>query len=236
MVEIRALAFDIFGTTVDWYTGVATQVAEVFAESGAEVDAGQFANEWRAEYAPSMQRVRDGQRGWANLDVLHAESLELLLRRHGLADTLDATTRGRMVRAWHRLPAWDDSVAGLARLRTRYVIATLSNGGFALLTNLVKAAGLPFDCVISAELMRAYKPDPTVYRTAAELLDVAPAEMLMVAAHGRDLEAAAGVGLRTAFVERPREHGPYPGADRTADVTSDITVSSFHELADRLGC
>jgi len=234
VVEIRALAFDIFGTTVDWYTGVATQVAEVFAESGAEVDAGQFANEWRAEYAPSMQRVRDGQRGWANLDVLHAESLELLLRRHGLADALDATARGRMVRAWHRLPAWDDSVAGLARLRTRYVIATLSNGGFALLTNLVKAAGLPFDCVISAELMRAYKPDPTVYRTAAELLDVAPAEMLMVAAHGRDLEAAAGVGLRTAFVERPREHGPYPGADR--DVTSDIAMTSFHELADRLGC
>jgi 2-haloacid dehalogenase len=168
-----------------------------------------------------MQRVRDGQRGWANLDVLHAESLELLLRRHGLADAV-SPARGRMVRAWHRLPAWDDSVAGLARLRTRYVIATLSNGGFALLTNLVKAAGLPFDCVISAELMRAYKPDPTVYRTAAELLDVAPAEMLMVAAHGRDLEAAAGVGLRTAFVERPREHGPYPGADRppTSPATS----------------
>jgi 2-haloacid dehalogenase len=236
VAEIRVLACDVFGTTVDWYTGVTTQLSEVFTELGLSVDAGAFANEWRAEYVPSMQRVRDGQRGWANLDVLHAESLDLLLDRHGLAGAVDPLSRARMVRAWHRLPAWSDTVAGLARLRTRYVTATLSNGGFALLTNLVKAEALPFDCVISAEMVRAYKPDPRVYRAAADLLDVAPAEVLMVAAHGGDLAAAAAVGLRTAFLERPREHGPYPGADRAADVTSDITVTSFPELADRLGC
>jgi len=236
VAEIRVLTCDVFGTTVDWYTGVAAGVSEVFSELGLSVDAGAFANEWRAEYVPSMQRVRDGQREWANLDVLHAESLDLLLRRHGIADTVSPAARAMMVRAWHRLPAWSDTLPGLERLRTRYVIATLSNGGFALLTNLVKAERLPFDCVISAELVRAYKPDPRVYRAAADLLDVAPAEILMVAAHGRDLEAAAGVGLRTAFVERPREHGPYPGADRAADVTSDITVTSFLDLADHLGC
>jgi 2-haloacid dehalogenase len=236
VAEIRVLACDVFGTTVDWYTGVATQVSSVFTELGLSVDAGRFAVEWRAEYVPSMQRVRDGQREWANLDVLHAESLDHLLRRHDIADAVSSAARARLVRAWHRLPAWDDTVAGLERLRTRYVVATLSNGGFALLTHLVKAERLPFDCIVSAELVRAYKPDPRVYRAAADLLDVAPAEMLMVAAHGRDLEAAAGVGLRTAFVERPREHGPDHDAERAADVTSDIAVTSFLELADRLNC
>jgi 2-haloacid dehalogenase len=236
VAEIRVLACDVFGTTVDWYTGVATQLSSAFSELGVSVDAGAFANEWRAEYVPSMQRVRDGQREWANLDVLHAESLDLLLHRHGLADAVSPAARAMMVRAWHRLPAWDDTLPGLERLRTRYVIATLSNGGFALLTHLVKAERLPFDCIISAEMVRAYKPDPRVYRAAADLLDVAPAEVLMVAAHGRDLAAAAGVGLRTAFVERPREHGPFPGADRAADVTSDIAVTSILELADHLAC
>ena len=234
--SVRAIACDIFGTTVDWYGGVATQVAEVFTELGIGVDAGVFASLWRDRYGPSMQRVRDGERDWANLDVLHRESLDALLRHHAIADAVDERARVRMVHAWHRLPAWDDTVAGLARLRSRFVVATLSNGGFALLTNLVKAAQLPFDCIVSAELFRAYKPDPRVYRGAAELLDVAPAQLLMVAAHGRDLDGAAGQGLRTAFLERPREKGPHGQADRAAEVTSDIVVSSFLELADLLGC
>jgi 2-haloalkanoic acid dehalogenase type II len=135
VAEIRVLACDVFGTTVDWYTGVATQLSSAFSELDVSVDAGAFANEWRAEYVPSMQRVRDGQREWANLDVLHAESLDLLLRRHGLADAVSPAARAMMVRAWHRLPAWDDTLPGLERLRTRYVTATLSNGGFALLTH-----------------------------------------------------------------------------------------------------
>jgi 2-haloacid dehalogenase len=234
--SLRVVACDIFGTTVDWYTGVATQLAEIFDELRIQVDTGEFANQWRDRYGPSMQRVRDGERGWANLDVLHRESLDALLTGHGIAGMVDDGARDRMVHAWHRLPAWDDAAAGLFRLRNRYVIAALSNGGFALLTNLVRFARLPVDCIVSAELIRAYKPDPRVYRGAAELLDVAPGQILMVAAHGQDLDGAAAVGLRTAFLERPREKGPHRGADRAADVTSDLSVSSFLELADALGC
>jgi 2-haloacid dehalogenase len=235
MEPVRVVACDIFGTTVDWYTGVTRQVARVFEDVGVTVEAGLFASQWRELYGPSMQRVRDGERGWANLDVLHRESLDSLLRRHDIADAVDEASRIRLVHAWHRLPAWDDTVAGLARLRTRFVTATLSNGGFALLTNLVKAAGLPFDCVVSAELFQAYKPDPRVYRGAADLLDVAPDQIVLVAAHGQDIDGAAAAGLRTAFLERPREKGPHGEADRAADVNSDWTASSFLELADRLG-
>jgi 2-haloacid dehalogenase len=234
--SIRVVACDIFGTTVDWYTGVASQVADVFTEIGVAVDAGEFANSWRDQYGPSMQRVRDGERDWANLDVLHRESLDALLRRYDVADAVDEVARARMVRAWHRLPAWDDAVAGLARLRTRYLTGALSNGGFALLTNLVKAAQLPFDAIVSAELIRAYKPDLRVYLGAARLLDVDPGQILMVAAHGRDLEGAAAAGMRTAFLERPREKGPDRDAERAADVTSDVSGASFVELADALGC
>jgi 2-haloacid dehalogenase len=233
---VRVVACDVFGTTVDWYTGVATQAAEVFEEHGVSVDAGLFASQWRELYGPSMQRVRDGERDWANLDVLHRESLDGLLQRHDIAGAVDEASRVRLVRAWHRLPAWDDTVEGLARLRTRFVTATLSNGGFALLTTLVKAAGLPFDCVVSAELFHAYKPDPRVYLGAADLLDVAPDQIVLVAAHARDIEGAAAAGLRTAFVERPTEKGPHGDADRPSDVSCDWTVSSFVELADRLGC
>jgi 2-haloacid dehalogenase len=234
--QIRVIACDIFGTTVDWYTGVATQLAEVLGPLGIDLDPGEFANRWRDQYGPSMQRVRTGERGWANLDQLHRESLDGLLDEYGVADAVDEAARVRLTRAWHRLPAWDDTVAGLARLRTRYLVTTLSNGGFALLTNLVKTAGLPFDCVLSAELFRHYKSDPEVYRGATELLDVAPAEVLMVAAHKWDLAGAAAAGLQTAFVERPGEKGPHRAADRAADVTSDYAASSFTELADQLRC
>ncbi len=234
MVDV--IACDIFGTTVDWYTGVAEQVADVFGGAGVELDAGRFANAWRDMYAPSMQRVRDGERAWAYLDTLHRESLDELLQRHGVAAAVDAAARVRLVHAWHRLPAWDDAAPGLARLRTRYVVAALSNGGFALLVNLAKAAGLPLDCVISAELARSYKPDPQVYHTAARLLDTEPGRMLMVAAHKWDLDGARAAGLHTAFLERPREQGPHRSADRAADVGSDYVASSFVELADQLGC
>lgn len=234
--SIQVVACDIFGTTVDWHSGVAAQAAEIFDECGVGLDAGQFASQWRDQYVPSMQRVRDGAREWANLDVLHRESLDTLLAGHGVADAVDEGARARLVRAWHRLPAWEDTVAGLARLRARYVIAALSNGGFALLTHLVKAAGLPCDCILSAELVRAYKPDPRVYGAAAQLLAVDPAQVLMVAAHWWDLHGAAAAGLRTAFLERPREKGPHRDADRAADGASDFSVSSFVQLADELGC
>jgi 2-haloacid dehalogenase len=234
--EIRVLAVDVFGTTVDWYTGVASQLAELFGSLGLAVDAGGFASAWRGRYLPSMRRVQDGARPWAYLDTLHRESLDDLLVEHGIADRLDESARRAAVHAWHRLPPWPDSAPGLARLRTRYVLAALSNGGFALLTHLVKAGRLPFDCIVSAELARSYKPDPQVYRTAAALLDVQPGQVLMVAAHAWDLAGAAAAGLRTAFVERPAEKGPHRSADRATDATSDLAATSFADLADQLGC
>jgi 2-haloacid dehalogenase len=234
--EVSVLAFDIFGTTVDWRTGVADQVARISAERGAPLDGGAFADEWRDRYLPAMATVRTGRREWCHLDTLHRESLDELLDLHGVGAAFDEAARAELVRAWHRLPAWEDSVAGLDRLRARYVVAALSNGGFALLTHLTKAAGLPFDCILSADLARTYKPDPAVYLTAAGLLDVDPARVLMVAAHGWDLDGAARAGLRTVFVERPAEKGPLRQADRAADVKSDLAVGGFHALADALGC
>ncbi|AKH81239.1 haloacid dehalogenase [Streptomyces sp. CNQ-509] len=232
--SVRALAFDIFGTTVDWRTGVAEQVARLAARRGVELDGAGFADEWREMYLPSMGRVNSGERGWAYLDVLHRESLDELLERHGVGAAFGDADRAELVRAWHRLPAWDDAAAGLTRLRGRYVVAALSNGGFALLTHLVKAAGLPFDCILSAELAQHYKPDPSPYLTAARLLDVAPGELLMVACHGWDLAGARDAGLRTAFVSRPLEKGPGGGAD--ADVPADVAARDFTLLADLLGC
>jgi 2-haloacid dehalogenase len=223
---VRVVACDIFGTTVDWYTGVAEQVREVL---GIE-DAGAFASEWRDMYLPSMARVRDGEREWVYLDTLHRESLDELVRRRGL--DVGVAQRERLVRAWHRLPAWPDAVSGLARLSLHHTVAALSNGGFALLTNLVKSAGLPFDCVLSAELARTYKPDPAVYATAAGLLDVHPHEVLMVAAHTWDIDGAREAGMRTAFLLRPQEKGPHRDADREAEA--DLSVASFNELADVL--
>jgi 2-haloacid dehalogenase len=233
---IRALAVDIFGTTVDWRTGVAARVAAVAAAHGARLDPGSFTDAWRDRYLPSLQRVNNGERTWAYLDTLHRESLDELIDEHQVADKFGDSARRELVHAWHRLPAWADSSAGLERLRSRHTVAALSNGGFALMTNLVKAAALPFDCILSAELAHAYKPASVVYLKAAELLDVDPAEILMVAAHRWDLEGARAAGLRTAFVERPREKGPHRTADRTGDVTSDLTATSFTDLADALGC
>jgi 2-haloacid dehalogenase len=225
-MDIRVVACDIFGTTVDWYTGVADQVAGLLPD----VDAGEFAQRWREKYLPSMDRVRGGERPWAYLDTLHRESLDELLTELGV--DADETTRRRLVLAWHRLPAWPDAPAGLAAINREYVTAALSNGGFALITNLVK--GLPFDCVLSAELAGTYKPAAAVYLTAANLLDVAPEQVLMVAAHKWDLEGARAAGLRTAFVDRPREKGPRRRADRAEDVACDLYASDLVDLAGRL--
>lgn len=233
---IQVVACDIFGTTVDWFTGVSEQAADVFASAGVDLDAEVFANDWRDMYLPAMQRVRDGERPWAYLDTLHRESLDSLLERHGVGAAVDGRARARLVRAWHLLPAWPDAADGLARLRTRYTVAALSNGGMALLTRMMKAADLRFDCILSAELAQTYKPAPQVYRTAARLLDIDPAQVLMVAAHGWDIDGAREAGLRTAFLERPAEKGPQRKADRADDTTSDLAVSSFMELAETLGC
>ncbi|WP_037077802.1 haloacid dehalogenase type II [Pseudonocardia spinosispora] len=232
---MKVLAFDIFGTTVDWRTGVAEQVADIAVRHGVELDAGRFTDEWRDRYLPSMGRVNRGERDWAYLDTLHRETLDELLVARNLDGLFDEETRWELVRTWHRLPAWPDAVEGLTRIRARYPVAALSNGGFALMTGLIKAAGLPFDCILSAELAKAYKPDPRPYRTTAALLDVPPEEVLMVACHNWDLDGAQAAGLRTAFVERPREKGPHRTADRSTPGR-DHSVASFTDLATILDC
>jgi 2-haloacid dehalogenase len=234
--EIEVLAFDVFGTTVDWWTGTTRQIAAIAAAHGIDVDAPGLADAWRDRYLPSMARVRSGARPWTSLDTLHRESLDDLLERFGVADRCDEPVRQQLVRSWYRLPAWADVAAGLERLRRRYLVVALSNGGFALLTHLVKDVGLRFDAIVSAELARTYKPDPAVYRTAAGLLGVPPQRMLMVACHAWDIAGAYAAGLRTAFLERPAEKGPHRAADRAADTQADLVVRGVDELATALGC
>jgi 2-haloacid dehalogenase len=226
-VDVRALVFDVFGTVVDWRDGVARDVRRLLPG----VDGEAFADAWRERYAPSMDRVRRGEREWANLDALHRESLDALLVEY--AQDPDEETRAELVLAWHRLDPWPDTVAGLTRLRERYVLATLSNGNVALLVDMAKRAGLPWDAVLSAELFGHYKPDAEVYDGAARLLGLAPQQVLMVAAHVDDLAAARGCGLRTAYVHRPHELGPR-GVPPATDHAADLTVTSLTDLAARL--
>jgi 2-haloacid dehalogenase len=234
--EIDVVAFDVFGTCVDWWTGITRRIARIATAHGIAVDAAALAGAWRDRYLPAMARVRDGGRPWTPLDTLHRESLDDLLEVFGVGDRVGEGARQELVRGWYRLPAWDDVAGGVERLRARYLVVALSNGGFALLTHLVKEAGLRFDAIVSSELARTYKPDPAVYRTAAGLLGVEPARMLMVACHGWDVTGAASAGLRTAFLERPAEKGPDRAADRPADSPSDIAVGGVDELAAVLGC
>ncbi len=230
----KALVFDVFGTVVDWRTSVSGEVRELAARKGVRVDAEKFADAWRAGYMPSMNRVRTGELPWTRLDDLHRMTLEKVLVEFGLS-ALTEDEKNFLNRAWHRLEPWPDAVNGLTRLKQRFVIAPLSNGNIALITNMAKHAGLPWDCVLGAELARHYKPDPEVYRSAAELLALSPDEVVMVAAHLRDLRAAKAEGLRTAFVVRPDEFGPDGNPDLVPDESVDISVESFEDLASQLG-
>ncbi|KHO20371.1 haloacid dehalogenase [Mycolicibacterium setense] len=234
---MKALAFDVFGTVVDWRSSVIAEL-EAFGEShGLQRDWPAFADSWRAGYVPAMARVRRGELPWTRIDDLHRAILVDLLVAADIRVT-DAEI-DHLNRAWHRLDPWPDSVPGLARLKQRYIITTLSNGNVSLLTNMAKHAGLPWDCVISAELFRHYKPDPEAYRGCAELLDIAPAELTLVAAHPSDLRAARAAGLGTAYVARPMEYGPDRpphGVDRdVAPDDFDIVATDFVDLADQLG-
>ena len=233
--SIRALAFDVFGTVVDWRTSVAREAREIGSAKGFSVDWEQFADDWRALYQPSMARVRDGERPWTILDVLHRESLELLLDRYGIEDLAEAEI-DHFNRAWHRLDPWPDAVEGLTRLRRRYILATLSNGNIALMVNMAKRAGLPWDVILGAEVARAYKPQPEAYLATARSLGLAPEECMMIAAHNSDLHAASACGFRTAFVTRPTEHGPGQTTDLGPDGDWDIVATDFLDLADQLGC
>ncbi len=231
-MPLRALVFDVFGTLVDWRTGVADEVRAICAEHALTVDGEAVADSWRRRYQPSMERVRAGVVGWRNLDVLHRESLDEVLIEAGL-DRIPAADRDQLNRAWHRLRPWPDARDGLAELAERFILSTLSNGNFSLLTELIKNADLPFDCILSAELFQAYKPDPRTYSGAARLLGLHPAEVMLVAAHPDDLRAAAACGLRTGYIDRPLEWGHVDHVMPTDGF--DVIASTYPELAAKLG-
>lgn len=225
------LAFDVFGTVVDWHGSIVREVQALYPE----VDADAFATAWRAGYQPAMQRVRSGELGWTLIDDLHRMVLDGLLPRFGLSH-LGEDEREHLNRVWHRLDPWPDTVAGLARLKTRHTVCTLSNGNIGLLTNMAKRAGLPWDCVLSAEVFRAYKPDPRTYLGVAGVFRVPPAQVMLVAAHQDDLAAARACGLATAYVERPLEFGAARPKDVSPDAANSWHARDFLHLADQLGC
>ena len=231
---VKALVFDVFGTVADWRGSIAREVEVVATRHGVTVDGAAFADAWRAQYGPSMNRVRSGELPWTRLDDLHRMSLDSILPDFGIGGLSEAETAA-LNRAWHRLQPWPDVVAGLTRLKKTFIIAPLSNGNIALMTNMARHAGLPWDCILGAELVRHYKPDPEVYQSAADFLDLQTAEVMMVAAHLGDLRAAKGVGLRTAFVARPLEYGPGRAPDLTPDASVDVVARDFVDLAARLG-
>jgi 2-haloacid dehalogenase len=229
-----ALVFDVFGTVVDWRGSVIDEVDALNRRLGLTLDAAGLADAWRAGYQPAMHAVRQGQRPWVDLDTLHRGILDRLLAERGV--DLPEDERDALNRCWHRLRPWPDVVAGLARLKQRHVIASLSNGHVALLVGLAKAGGLPWDTVLSAELFGHYKPDREVYLGAAHLLRVPPGRLMMVAAHASDLRGAAACGLMTAHVHRPLELGPGVSAEPWTPGEFHLEVGDFAELATALGC
>jgi 2-haloacid dehalogenase len=234
LTSVKALVFDVFGTVVDWRTSVIREVEDLAKRKGLAVDAARFADAWRAGYGPSMNRVRTGDLPWTKLDRLHRMILDSLVGEFGMAGLSEAET-DMLNRAWHRLRPWPDTVDGLTRLKKRFILAPLSNGNISLMTDLAKHAGLPWDCILGAEIVRHYKPDREVYQSAADILDLEPAGVMMVAAHLGDLRAARAVGLRTAFVTRPLEYGPTGKPDLIADSSVDLSAKDFNDLAARLG-
>jgi 2-haloacid dehalogenase len=238
MIDLKAVLFDVFGTVVDWRSGVARDLRAFLARHGAgAADADAVADAWRRRYQPAMEECRSGRRPFARLDLLHRENLDAVLRETGLdLSAVDAAELDDLNRAWHRLDPWPDAVEGLRRLKARYVIAPLSNGNVSLLLNMAKRAGLPWDAILGAEVAHAYKPRPEAYLRTADILGLPPGQVCLVAAHNSDLAAAQGCGLRTAFVPRLREHGPGQATDLRAEGPWDLVAEDFRDLAARLGC
>ena len=230
-VSPKVLAFDVFGTVVDWHSSIAREVLAI----KSDVDADAFALAWRAGYVPAMRRVMSGELGWTLIDDLHRLILDDILVTFGMTDLSEAQ-RQQLNLAWHRLDAWPDVVAGLTRLKSKFTICTLSNGNIGLLTNMAKRAGLPWDCVLSAEVFKAYKPDPATYLGVAKVFNVAPQEVMLVAAHQDDLAAARACGLQTAYIERPLEFGNNHPKDVSPHAANTYHAVNFLELAVQLGC
>ncbi len=230
---LRALVFDVFGTVVDWRSSIVREGRMLTAAKGLQVDWPAFADAWRAGYAPAMDRTRGAGQAWADIDTLHRQILDGLVPRFGL-HTLDAAELAHLNHVWHRLMPWPDAVGGLNRMKSRFVIGTLSNGNISLLVDMAKNAGLPWDMVLSGELIQRYKPDPDVYRMAARLLGCAPGQMMLVAAHPGDLQAAAACGLRTAYVHRALEFGPDAPPRPARPEGFDLVAGDFIDLAAQL--
>jgi len=230
---VRALVFDTFGTVVDYRSSVIAEGEALGRAKKLRVDWTTFADAWRSGYAPAMSRVRSGELPWTRLDDLHRQVLERLLVEYAITGLTEAEI-DRFNKAWHRLKPWPDAVSGLTRLKKKFIIAPLSNGNVSLMTDLAKFAGLPWDVILGAELARHYKPDKEVYLNAASLLDLQPAQMMMIAAHRGDLRAAAALGFKTAFVPRPKE-GPNGERDNTDDGSFDVFAADFNVLASKLG-
>jgi 2-haloacid dehalogenase len=234
----RVLAFDVFGTVVDWRSGITRESADFLARIGrSDIDAAAFADEWRARYQPAMAAVRDAMRPFVILDILHREMLEAALTERGVESAaLDPALLEDWTRAWHRLDPWPDAVEGLRRLRARSPVVTLSNGNIALMLELARRGRLPWDAILGAEVTRAYKPAPEAYLATAAILAIAPSELCLVAAHHSDLAAARRVGLLTAYVDRPMERGGAPAPDRDQRQDWDWQSDSLTDLAVQLGC
>ena len=232
---VRALTFDVFGTVVDWRSSIIREGETLGRAKGYSVDWARFADSWRGLYQPMLSRVRKGELPWTKLDDLHRMSLDRLLVEFGIKGLSEAEI-DHLNRAWHRLDPWSDAVAGLTRLRRRFILATCSNGNVALIVNMAKRSGLPWDAVLGAEPARHYKPQPEAYKITAEMLGLETNQCMMVAAHNNDLKAAAGCGLRTAFVARPSEHGPGQSTDLVATEAWDVVAKDFEDLAAKLGC
>lgn len=232
-LEIDAVAFDVFGTLVDWRSGIITAARRIGEAAGVTADWARLADAWRAKYRPALDRVRHGEAPWQNFTALHRQTLTEVLTEQGITG-LDERHQAELTAAWSRLPAWPDSVSGLSALRSDHLVATLSNGHMGLLARLVKHAGLPIDLVLSAELAGSYKPAPEVYQTAARLLDLPTERVLMTAAHPYDLHAAAAAGMRTAYLPRPDEWGRHGPAPEPPDPVFDLVVHDIDSLAAQL--
>ena len=233
--EIAVLVFDVFGTVVDWRSSILVQLENLGRLKGVDGNWEQFLDEWKSSYRPGMDEVNAGKREWTNVDVIYRERLDQLLPMYGLGG-LTEDERWKLNRAWCRPNAWPDSVNGLNRLKAKYKLSTLSNGNFEWLLSIAKHCGLAFDCILTAENAKAYKPAPKVYRTAVDLMGVEPEHILMVACHNYDLKAASDEGLRTAFVKNRKEYGPGQIKDQSPEKDWDFVVDDLRDLATQLGC
>jgi 2-haloacid dehalogenase len=233
--SIKALTFDVFGTVVDWRGSVIRECRAFGRARGIDADWERFADAWRGLYQPAMEEVRSGRRPWTKLDDLHRESLVRLLGEFNVTGVSDVEIDD-LNRAWHRLDPWPDAVEGLTRLKLKYIIATLSNGNIALIVDMAKRAGLPWDAILGGDVVQRYKPQPEAYTLSAERLGLRPEQCMMVAAHAGDLRSARGCGLATAFVHRPLEHGPGAATDTASEGDFDVVASDFVDLALKLGC